>query len=142
MEKTTGNFGKILRELRKSGNMTQESFSKILETDRSNIANYETGKRLPPLDSLIKIAHFFNVSLDYLVFGHKENIPFDDSTDQFNRELMAENTMLMEAQVKYQEEQLKLQEEVLKKDDTIKMQKEIISVLKKYNNMLESKIKK
>ena len=50
----------------------------------------ETGKRLPPLDSLIKIAHFFNVSLDYLVFGHKENIPFDDSTDQFNRELMAE----------------------------------------------------
>lgn len=134
MDRLSGNFGKVLRELRKSENMTQESFSKVLETDRSNIANYENGKRLPPLDSLIRIAQFFNVSLDHLVFGTSLS-KHEDNIDQFNRELMAENTLLMESQVK-------LQEEIQKKEETIKMQKEMISVLKKYNNILESKLKK
>jgi transcriptional regulator with XRE-family HTH domain len=131
MEKASGNFGSILRGLRKNGNMTQERFSRILDTDRSNIANYESGKRLPPLESLIKIARFFNVSLDYLVFG-KDNILKENvaTIDRMNAELMAENTILMEAQ-------LKLQEDLDKKEEEVKMLKDMVGLLKKYNQLLE-----
>lgn len=133
MKKNSDNFGKTLRELRRSGNLTQETFSHIIETDRSNVANYENGKRLPTIETLIKIASFFNVSLDYLVFGSNGSNGSESSNlDKMKNELMAENTMLMENQIK-------LQEELFKKDEDIKMLREMVDILKRYNKVLESK---
>lgn len=126
-------FGKILRELRKEQNLTQEDVSIYLETDRSNIANYERGKRLPPLESLIKISRFFNVSLDYLVLG-KERIEDSSDTDMVKRELMAENTALME-------ESIRLHDTLKEKEDEVDLLKELVESLRNYNSFLEGKIK-
>jgi transcriptional regulator with XRE-family HTH domain len=129
------NFGRVLKELRKRENLTQESVSDLLNTDRSNIANYESGKRLPPISSLIKIAEFFHVSLDFLVFGKEQTpTPGQSSDGSTNDELMAENTLLME-------QQLKLEDELQKKEELIKVQREMLEVLKKYTNVLEEKLK-
>ncbi|MFL5727992.1 MAG: helix-turn-helix domain-containing protein, partial [Cytophagaceae bacterium] len=99
-------------------------------TDRSNVANYEKGRRLPPIDTVIVIAQFFNVSLDYLILGKKSksNNFFTDKEDETYKTLMAENTLLMDGE-------LKLQEMVNHKDQEIQN-------LKKYIAILEAKTKK
>lgn len=134
MEKASHhNFGKILKELRRNENLTQAAISRLLETDRSNIANYETGKRFPPLESLIKIAEYFKVSLDYLVLGKKTGVEGGEDEDPIKRELMAENTFLME-------NELKMHELLREKDEEIAVLKDMVKSLKAYNDYLEKKL--
>lgn len=60
-------FGTILKELRLERNMKQEDLAKLLGINKNTISKYETGKREPSIDMLIKIADIFDVSVDYLV---------------------------------------------------------------------------
>lgn len=72
-----------LKELRKRENITQVQFAKIFDISPGTIAMWETGKREPDIDTLIRIADYFNVSVDYLL-GKSENkkMPTDDNTDE------------------------------------------------------------
>src|SRR4028119_812399 len=64
--KTT--FGTVLAELRKQkGKMTQQQLAEKLGVERGAVANYESKGKLPHLETLMKIADLFQVSLDYLV---------------------------------------------------------------------------
>lgn len=56
-----------LKELRKDKKITQQQIAKIINVSQVGYNNYETGKREIPLNSLIALADFYNVSLDYLV---------------------------------------------------------------------------
>lgn len=55
-----------LLSLRKNIGKTQEEVAKELGITRATYANYEAGKTQPDFDILLKIANYFNVSLDYL----------------------------------------------------------------------------
>lgn len=55
-----------LRELRKSNNQTQEQIAKILNVAPSTYRGYELYTSEPSLATLIKLADYYNVSLDYL----------------------------------------------------------------------------
>ncbi|KPQ17745.1 MAG: Cro/CI family transcriptional regulator [Algoriphagus marincola HL-49] len=55
-----------LKFLRKNKNLTQESLAQALGISRSKLAGYEL-TITPPLDILVKIAEYFNVSLDILI---------------------------------------------------------------------------
>ncbi|TDK42520.1 XRE family transcriptional regulator [Algoriphagus formosus] len=55
-----------LKFLRKNKNLTQESLAQALGISRSKLAGYELTVT-PPLDILVKIAEYFNVSLDILI---------------------------------------------------------------------------
>jgi transcriptional regulator with XRE-family HTH domain len=135
MEKVPGQFGQMLKQLRKRDKATQHQIAELLETGRGNISNYEKGRRFPTLESLIKIAAFFQVSLDHLVFGNQSPAPDQFATiDQLHRELMAENTLLMETKNA-------LQEEVQAKEKVIVSQWESIEFYKKYIHLLEEKLK-
>ncbi|MDY7222100.1 helix-turn-helix domain-containing protein [Halalkalibacterium halodurans] len=57
---------KRLVELRSKQNKTQEDMSKILGVARSTYAMYENGSREMDYKSLVKVADYFRVSLDYL----------------------------------------------------------------------------
>jgi len=63
------NFGNILKELRSNCGLTQFQLAKILDISKSNISKYEAGSVEPNMDTLIRIANYFNVSVDYL-FGN------------------------------------------------------------------------
>ncbi len=54
-----------LSELR--GNLSQVQMAQKLGLARETYRNYETGIREPPLKLLIKMAQYFNVSVDYLL---------------------------------------------------------------------------
>ena len=57
--------------LRKKYHMSQSEVATILNISPSTLGMYEQGRRVPSLDILIKIAHLFDVSLDFLITGHE-----------------------------------------------------------------------
>lgn len=52
--------------LRKEFKMTQEEVANKLNVSRQSYSNWETGRRDPGIKTLIDLANFFNVSIDYL----------------------------------------------------------------------------
>ncbi len=56
-----------LKELRKKKNISQLKLALDLNTNQNTISRYETGEREPGIMELIKIADYFNVSVDYLL---------------------------------------------------------------------------
>lgn len=70
-------FPQILRKLRKEKNLTQEELAKILKTAPSAISMYERGEREPSLETIMSIANFFSVDIDFLL---GKSPPYEDST--------------------------------------------------------------
>lgn len=63
----------ILKALRKSkGFANAKDFCDVADISYNTYQNYETGKRLPTAEMLMKIAKFYGVSTDYLL-GREEN---------------------------------------------------------------------
>ena len=60
-------FSEQLRKLRRLNNLTQTELSKLLNVSNGTIAMWETDKRQPDIDTLKKLANFFNVTTDYLL---------------------------------------------------------------------------
>ncbi len=71
-----------LRELRLQRGKTQQELAEILNITSSAYSLYETGKRQLNYESLLILADYFNVSLDYL-FGRSEvkKLPVDFTPD-------------------------------------------------------------
>ncbi len=56
-----------IRELRENAGLRQVDVAKATGIDQKTLSNYETGKTNPDSYSLIQLADFFGVSIDYLV---------------------------------------------------------------------------
>lgn len=56
-----------LREIRKSKGISQLKMAMDLNMSQNTISRYETGEREPGINELIKVADYFNVSIDYLL---------------------------------------------------------------------------
>lgn len=55
-----------IRDLREDNDLTQNELVEKLGMHKTTYTNYEQGKRDLPLSFAIKLAQFYNVSLDYL----------------------------------------------------------------------------
>lgn len=60
-------FGDNLKKLRQARKITQSQLAEDLGLSVFTIAKYETYRRRPDYETLIRIADYFNVSLDYLL---------------------------------------------------------------------------
>lgn len=61
-------FKDVLKQLRTEKGLTQEELADALGIKAGAIGNYEQGQRLPKDDKMwIKIANYFNVTVDYLM---------------------------------------------------------------------------
>ncbi|NLZ46814.1 MAG: helix-turn-helix transcriptional regulator [Clostridiales bacterium] len=56
-----------LKELRKENSLTQQDLANILDVTKGAIAMWETNKRTPDAETLLKLADVFSVSVDYLL---------------------------------------------------------------------------
>lgn len=56
-----------LKEKRTKANLTQKAVAEKLKMSQSTYAGYETGKRQPDIETLLKLADFFETSTDYLL---------------------------------------------------------------------------
>lgn len=66
-----------LTEARKAKKLTQNDVAKALHMTQSNISAYEKGIRNPPLETLVDIAEFYDVSTDFLL-----GVSVDNSQDK------------------------------------------------------------
>lgn len=60
-------FSKRLKKLRKEKKLTQREFAELMNLSSASIAMYETDKRSPDRETIVKMAKFFDVSTDYLL---------------------------------------------------------------------------
>lgn len=62
-------FAQKLKQLRYSNNMTMNELGKQIGISKQALSKLESGQREPSLYTVVKIANYFNCSLDDLVFG-------------------------------------------------------------------------
>lgn len=55
-----------LRDLREDKDLTQKQCAEIAYISKNSYIRYENGERIPPLDTIIKFAKYYNVSIDYI----------------------------------------------------------------------------
>jgi transcriptional regulator with XRE-family HTH domain len=82
-------IGKQLKLLRENAGLTQEGFANEVGISRASVSLYETNRREPELDIVIKLADYFDVSVDILI-GRKpleqemHCAGFSDEKDKIN----------------------------------------------------------
>ena len=55
-----------LRDLREDKDLTQKQCAEIAYISKNSYIRYENGERIPPLDTIIKFAKYYNVSIDHI----------------------------------------------------------------------------
>ena len=61
------NMQNRLRELRKSRGYTQVSLQMQTGIEQALLSKFESGERIPPTETLLRLAEFYNVSIDYIL---------------------------------------------------------------------------
>lgn len=80
-----------MKELRALRNIKQTELASILNVSQGTIANWESGKRSPDCDMIVKLASVFAVSVDYLL-GNDDNVEILLSPKQEEQKEMPPNS--------------------------------------------------
>lgn len=84
-------LGDRLKELRKDKNITQKELSKVLNIQNTTLSQYENGINEPNDEMKIKIADYFNVTVDYLLGRtniRQINSVIEKEANQFGNEII------------------------------------------------------
>lgn len=60
-------FGKNLKKIRKVHSLSQQDFAELFDLKRATLGAYEENRSNPKIDTAIKIAHHFSISLEDLL---------------------------------------------------------------------------
>lgn len=61
------NYAQRIRDLREDLDLKQSDIAEILKTTQGYYSKYELGKRKLPIDHLITLCQFYDVSADYIL---------------------------------------------------------------------------
>lgn len=70
-----------LRDLREDADLTQKELAEMLHVRQNTYSQYENGQRQIPIESLISVARFYGVSVDYLLGLTDVRTPYPAPTD-------------------------------------------------------------
>lgn len=59
-------YNERIREIREDNSLTQQNVADLLNIGQRTYADYESGKTRIPIDNLLVLAKYYNVSLDYI----------------------------------------------------------------------------
>ena len=65
-----------LKELREDSDIKQQTIANYLHIKQNTYSQYENEQRQIPLELLIKLAEFYNTSIDYIVELTDEKRPY------------------------------------------------------------------
>lgn len=71
-------YAQKIRDLREDKDLTQAQIAQLLDTNKNQIGKYERGEQEMPIKHLITLAHFYNVSTDYIL-GMPQGMPYGHS---------------------------------------------------------------
>ena len=61
-----------IQDLRNDSDLSQKQISEILHISQRSYSHYETGSRNIPIEMLIRLADYYDTTIDYLV-GRTDN---------------------------------------------------------------------
>ncbi len=61
------NYAQRIKDLREDRDMTQQEIAEVLKTARNYYGEYERGSRPLPIEHLITLCRFYNVSPEYIL---------------------------------------------------------------------------
>ena len=64
-------IGKYIKFLRERNNLTQEELAKKVPVSREAVSKWETGRRIPDIETLLILSNIFNVSIESLLSGEE-----------------------------------------------------------------------
>lgn len=59
-------YNERIREIREDNSLTQQKVADLLNIGQRTYADYESGKTRIPIDNIMILAQFYNVSMDYI----------------------------------------------------------------------------
>ena len=62
----------MIKSLRRERKITQKNLAEVLHISQTSISKYERGEAFPDLETVVKMADFFGVSLDEFVNRKKQ----------------------------------------------------------------------
>ncbi len=65
-----------IKDLREDSDITQKQIANYLNIKQNTYSQYENGQRQIPLDALVKLAKYFNTSVDYILEVTDEKTPY------------------------------------------------------------------
>ncbi len=68
-----------LKEIREDNDLLQKDIATLLNIDQSNYSKYELEKINIPVETLHKLADYYNTSIDYLLYRTDERKPYSKS---------------------------------------------------------------
>lgn len=86
-----------LKMLRREKGITQKKLAEIVGTTQQSINKYENHNIEPDISTLITMADYFNISVDYLI-GHSESRQTEELTER--QQLYIDETALLEGYCK------------------------------------------
>ena len=87
-------FPSNLKLLRKRYNLTQERLAEEVGVVNTSISNYESGKSMPELATLLRLREVFKIDLETLMFGDISKIPKGMEFSKDLKMIGAENTQV------------------------------------------------
>ena len=67
-------FGLSIYQIRNQAKLTQAQFAELFGVSQQSVQKWESGAAIPDIEKIIKIAKYFDVSLDSLVLGNENRI--------------------------------------------------------------------
>lgn len=68
-----------LKDLRQARKLRQADMAEMLQIDRTTYAKYESGASEPPLLTIVQLAGYFGVSVDYILGINTVKLPEDEA---------------------------------------------------------------
>lgn len=97
------NFGERLKALRTGQKLTQQQLADRLGVAKSVVSYYESGDRYPSYDVLVKIAHTFHVTTDFLLDIERKRVI--DVSDLSEKDIIVIETVANALREKYKSSQ-------------------------------------
>lgn len=69
-------YNQRIRHLREDHDLTQQKIADILHVGQRTYADYESGKTRIPIDSILILARFYDVSVDYITGASNIENPY------------------------------------------------------------------
>ncbi len=67
-------FGKTISLIRNQAKLTQAQFAELFDISQQSVQKWESGETVPDVEKIIKIAKYFDVSLDAMLMGNDNRV--------------------------------------------------------------------
>ena len=68
------NFSKAICQMRKQTKLTQEQFAELFDVSQQAVQKWESGASVPDVEKIIRIAKYFDISLDSLLMDNDNRV--------------------------------------------------------------------